>query len=454
MKMTTAFLKPRRSVAAAILLSLALSTVARGQVIPFLDDFEDGDATDGIPVSWLLGTGDTAELEVVNGDYVITPDNLVNVMSSYVVETSFGPDITGDVSVRTELRYLDVVESAGIFARGSADGESFHAGIALGSQVFVGTTGGEFLITDTNLTPFEPVVIQLDVEEAGASSFVAVIAWQADDPMPDDPLLSFTAPSRIGSVGVFIDAHDTELGSVAFREFSAALDPGAHLSLPTGVLQAGDADMDLDFDQLDLVKVQVAGKYLTGQAATWGEGDWNGAPGGEPGNPPPGNGFFDQRDIIAAVGPGHYLTGPYAAISPRGSIGDEQTTIVYNAVTGELSVDAPTSTELTSINIDSAAAIFTGDAAMNLGGSFDNDADNNIFKATFGSSFGSLSLGNVAQTGLSEDFVLNDLTVVGSLAGGGDLGPVDLIYVPEPTSLVLLLLTAFALLARRRVPSV
>ena len=38
--------------------------------------------------------------------------------------------------------------------------------------------------------------------------------------------------------------------------------------------------------------------------------------------------------------------------------------------------------ELTSINIDSAGSIFTGAAAENLGGSFDNDADNNIFKAT------------------------------------------------------------------------
>ncbi len=71
---------------------------------------------------------------------------------------------------------------------------------------------------------------------------------------------------------------------------------------------------------------------------------------------------------------------------------------------GEIAVDAPAGAELTSINIDSAAGIFTGDAAANLGGSFDNDADNNIFKATFGSSFGSLSFGNVAQAGLSEDF--------------------------------------------------
>ncbi len=69
---------------------------------------------------------------------------------------------------------------------------------------------------------------------------------------------------------------------------------------------------------------------------------------------------------------------------------------------------------------------------------------------------GSLSFGLVAQTGLSEEFVANDLTVVGSLAGGGDLGAVDLIYVPEPSTLVLLTLGLLGLVAcgRRRVPSV
>jgi hypothetical protein len=148
--------------------------------------------------------------------------------------------------------------------------------------------------------------------------------------------------------------------------------------------------------------------------------------------------LFDQRDIIAALGAATYLTGPYAALAGRGAAGDRQTSIVYHAGTGELAVDAPAGAELTSINIDSAAGIFTGAAAQNLGGSFDNDADGNIFKATFGSSFGSLSFGNVAQPGLSEQFVLNDLTVVGSLAGGGELGAVDLVYVPEPSTSALL----------------
>jgi hypothetical protein len=219
-----------------------------------------------------------------------------------------------------------------------------------------------------------------------------------------------------------------------------------------GPLQAGDADQDLDFDQLDLVKVQQASTYLTGEPATWGQGDWNGAPGGRVGKPPEGDGLFNQLDIVAAQQAGLYLTGPYSAVLPNGQRGDGQTSIIYNANMGEVAVDAPPGTNLTSINIDSAAGIFTGGAATNLGGSFDNDADNNIFKATFGSSFGSLSFGNVAQAGLSEQFVLNDLTVIGSLAGGGDLGNVDLVYVPEPTSALLLSVAiAVGLLRCRRV---
>ena len=123
--------------------------------------------------------------------------------------------------------------------------------------------------------------------------------------------------------------------------------------------------------------------------------------------------------------------------------------MIYNANTGEVAVDAPDGVELTSINIDSASGIFTGDAAQNLGGSFDNDAYANIFKATFGSSYGSLSFGSVAQAGLSKQFVADDLTVVGSLAGGGDLGAVDLVYVPEPSTAWLLFMAICSLLVFR-----
>ena len=51
----------------------------------------------------------------------------------------------------------------------------------------------------------------------------------------------------------------------------------------------------------------------------------------------------------------------------------------------------------------------------------------------------------------AEEFVAGDLTVVGSLAGGGDLGAVDLIYIPEPATVVLISIgLAGFMLTRRR----
>ena len=160
---------------------------------------------------------------------------------------------------------------------------------------------------------------------------------------------------------------------------------------PTIGLQAGDANMDLEFNQFDLVRVQVSAKYLSGEPATWGDGDWNGAPGGSPGDPPVGDGLFNQSDIIAALNAGTYLQGPYAALAALGgSVGDDQTSLVYVAETGELKVDPPIGKDLTSINISSAGGQFIGDQPAVLDGAFDNFAPDNVFKATFGGSFGDI----------------------------------------------------------------
>ena len=124
-------------------------------------------------------------------------------------------------------------------------------------------------------------------------------------------------------------------------------------------LSAGDANRDFAFDQLDLVQVQQTGKYLSGQPATWGEGDWNRAPSGDSGSPPAGDGVFNQLDIVAVLNAGTYLAGPYTAIANNGWANYDQTSIVYCPRTGEVWVDAPVGKELTSINIDSVSGIFT-----------------------------------------------------------------------------------------------
>ena len=63
--------------------------------------------------------------------------------------------------------------------------------------------------------------------------------------------------------------------------------------------RTGDANRDGEFNQLDIVQVLQAAKYLTGNPATWQGGDWN------------GDGVFDQLDIVAALRTGKYLQGPY-----------------------------------------------------------------------------------------------------------------------------------------------
>ena len=250
-------------------------------------------------------------------------------------------------------------------------------------------------------------------------------------------------------------------GGIIFPQFRTldyfddeSLHPTLNITFASGggspALQPGDADQDLDFDQLDLVKVQVAAKYLTGEAATWGEGDWDGAPGGQQGSPPAGNGLFDQGDIVKALAADFYLKGPYAAIKPGGAEGDDQTSLVYQANTGELSVDAPAGKELTSINITSDGNQFIGDQPAVLDGAFDNFGADNIFKATFGGSFGSISFGNVLPAGVPEADLVADLSAVGSLAGGGDLGDVDLIYIPEPATFMLLGLSILSLIRLHR----
>jgi hypothetical protein len=317
------------------------------------------------------------------------------------------------------------------------------------SQVFAENVGpDETIVFDRS--PFTISAREIpDLSEPGPRDFDYV--YEFDTPFFYDPgtgrNLVIEARSESGYLneGPKFDVHSDSFGIFA-ADVNALESTNGINSLVreftfAPFLYAGDADQDLDFDQLDLVHVQIGGKYLSGQTASWGEGDWNGAPGGYPGNPPQGDGLFNQLDIIAAQQAGVYLTGSYAVVEPNGQANDGQTSILYNAGSGELAVDAPAGTELTSINIDSVAGIFTGSTAENLGGSFDNDADNNVFKATFGGSFGSLSFGNVAQPGLAENFLLGDLTVVGSLAGGGALGNVDLIYIPEPSSFVLLALS-------------
>lgn len=60
----------------------------------------------------------------------------------------------------------------------------------------------------------------------------------------------------------------------------------------------GDADRDTHFTIKDILRVSRVGKYATGAAANWSEGDWN------------SDGVFDRLDIVMALQTDTYTTDP------------------------------------------------------------------------------------------------------------------------------------------------
>ena len=76
-------------------------------------------------------------------------------------------------------------------------------------------------------------------------------------------------------------------GDTIVGQFHFGLGPGGadtlNIFITDGDGSAFNAGTDIDVLPLE-EWVHVAAKYLTGQAATWGDGDWNGAPGGAQGS--------------------------------------------------------------------------------------------------------------------------------------------------------------------------
>ena len=108
----------------------------------------------------------------------------------------------------------------------------------------------------------------------------------------------------------FITATDIDLLSEAIRtgssDLSYDLDGSGDVALgdlTTMIVDIkqtwlGDADLDGEFNSSDMVKVFVAGKYETGAAAGWEEGNWN------------VDGIFDSSDMVASFVDGGYEQGP------------------------------------------------------------------------------------------------------------------------------------------------
>lgn len=142
--------------------------------------------------------------------------------------------------------------------------------------------------------------------------------------------------------------------------------------------------------------------------------------------------------------------GSYAALSPGiGTTTDGVTSVVYDAVTGGLQLDVPDGVGLFNAHVESADSLFiTENCSVNFEirgpgagvRAFDTCESDHVFK---GGNFNDLYYGDIMPPGLSRAFVIEDLTARATIWGGPEVENIDLVYVPEPASMALLIAGIF-----------
>jgi hypothetical protein len=269
---------------ALVAVTMGLPLAATAQAQPFIDDFEDGSATDGEPVTWAplidpWNQGGT--VEVVNGELLLTPsptapppaipDWWTDYVENYVLA---GDRRFMDVSVHTRAR----VSGAGngwvyVEARDTwnddpnALGTSVYAAVGIdlqGNQLvgLGGSTGSGFMTERRRTTSLNihenDVHLQLDAVGDTASLF----AWEHGEDKPETPLLTRTLePSQMvaGLIGLCYgqarpSVHPTnQLNTASFRFVEVVPEP-----------LLGDVNLDSQVNGLDVdpfVDVLLNGPY-------------------------------------------------------------------------------------------------------------------------------------------------------------------------------------------------
>ena len=98
-----------------VLFFLLTSGSAKAQF--FHDDFEDGDATNGMPVSWIAPAyADAGSREVIDKSFVLTTTS-----REFSMDTDVEGRVYGDVSLRTQ--FMSAAEDAvGLYVRSTLSG--------------------------------------------------------------------------------------------------------------------------------------------------------------------------------------------------------------------------------------------------------------------------------------------------------------------------------------------
>ena len=128
--------------------------------------------------------------------------------------------------------------------------------------------------------------------------------------------------------------------------------------------------------------------------------------------------------------------------------GDDGINFIYDQGTGDVLIDSR-SGPVTTFELQSASALFTGVENDALKGLFDVNSTEKVFKLQ-PAGFNELHLPGLLPPGTPCTTLFADISIAGSFAAGGSLSPVNFSFCPEPSGIALLAWAAFGFVGCRR----
>ncbi|MFV1969243.1 MAG: PEP-CTERM sorting domain-containing protein [Pirellulaceae bacterium] len=211
----------------AVILGTLVVTANVHAAVVFFDDFNDGDAEDGNPVTWTPNPGGgclDGTYDASSGDYHFWNRSSTPSGCMHAVAEEYELDST---SVRTQ--FLQGTKNVGIQLRGNSAESSSYIGVLHrdAGKLFIyredppiDSTSGNLVLLNEAKLPFNPLILDVDVilQFDAFGDELSLRAWPADEPMPAAPYVTaYDTTFTAGTVGLVSVPGGQGYGDVFFR---------------------------------------------------------------------------------------------------------------------------------------------------------------------------------------------------------------------------------------------
>ena len=179
------------TIVCCVLTSMLCAPAASADTI-FFDDFNDGNAGDGTPVTWVPGSG---TWDASSGDYVAT--------GSLPRVSRVTAHVLGDTSARTQARVVGNV-AANLAVRRSGVNHGY-AGVIRPDGSMTIAKFGDFppVALGSAVVPFNPVQQDVMLQFDAFGDRLSLWAWPVGERMPNEPqVVAFDNTYAEGPVGL------------------------------------------------------------------------------------------------------------------------------------------------------------------------------------------------------------------------------------------------------------